>query len=90
MTHLLGRLIAHRRAEVDEILAPAVLRPPGSESISKEVKLLLGVTSPSVVIPTIDDLRLLRMQCKFAPGESPAKGRPEFSGLVLTGTVAYD
>lgn len=90
MAHLLGRLVAHRRAEIDNVLAPAVLRPPGSEGIAEEVELLLGITSPSVVILTLDDLRLFGMKCTFAPGESPAKSRHKPLSLSFTFAVAND
>jgi hypothetical protein len=68
MAYFLGRLVAHRRAEVDKEFTPTVPRPPGSKGISKKIECLIGITSFPVVILTLDNLRLLGMKRQFAQG----------------------
>src|SRR5215471_3054690 len=58
--------IAHRRAEVDEALAPSILRPSGTEGVSEKVKFLIGIRTTPVVILAVDDFRLVRMQLQLA------------------------
>ena len=82
VAHILDRLVAHRRAEVDKEFALTVLRPPGHEGIAEKAELLLGVASLPVVILTVDNLRLLGMERQFTQGEPAFKGVFQPSGLV--------
>src|SRR5579864_7384442 len=61
LAHLRHRVRAHRRGEVDEELAPSILRPPRAKRITQEIEPFLGIPTWSVVILAIDDARLYRM-----------------------------
>src|SRR5215213_644363 len=54
--------IAHRRQEADEVFAPIVLRPPGTELITEEGKLLVLMCSFSIAILAVDHLGLFRVE----------------------------
>jgi hypothetical protein len=43
LTHLSHRVRAHRRGEVDEALAPSILRPPRAKRITQEIEPFLGI-----------------------------------------------
>lgn len=59
-------LIAYCRTEVNEILTPAILRPPGLKRVAQEVKLFVDVSAFPVIILAVDDFCLLRMKLQFA------------------------
>src|SRR5215471_10262625 len=61
LAHLGHRLRAHRRREVDEELAPSILRPPRAKRVAQEIKPFLGIPAWSVIILAVDDARLRRM-----------------------------
>src|SRR6516164_8658744 len=66
LPHFRRGLIAHCRAEVDEALAPSILRPSWTKRISEKIKFLMRIRTAPVVILAIDDFRLVRMQLQFA------------------------
>src|SRR5439155_9486187 len=61
LAHLGRRSRAHRRREVDEELAPSILRPPRAKRVSKEIEPFLWIPTRPVVILAVDDARLPRM-----------------------------
>src|SRR5713226_1842743 len=61
LAHLGHRVRAHRRGEVDEELAPSILRPPRAKRITQEIQPFLGILAWPVVILAVDDTRLARM-----------------------------
>src|SRR6266849_5078234 len=61
LAHLSHRVRAHRRGEVDEELAPSILRPPRAKRITQEIEPFLGIPAWPVVILAVDDARLARM-----------------------------
>src|SRR6266478_7943605 len=61
LAHLGHRVRAHRRGEVDEELAPSILRPPRAKRIPQEIEPFLGIPAWPVVILAVDDTRLARM-----------------------------
>src|SRR6266849_6718851 len=61
LAHLGHRVRAHRRREVDEELAPSILRPPRAKRIPQEVEPFLGIPARPVVILAIDETRLAGM-----------------------------
>ena len=68
--------VGDSRTEVDEELAPPVLRFPRTKRIAQEIKFLVRVLPSPIFILTIDNLRLLRM--KLAD--------PEFGFVEMEGT----
>src|SRR3989442_3263226 len=62
LTNALAGFGAHARTEVDEVLAPPILRPSSPERIAQEVEARLGVLTPSVIVLAVHQPRLLRMQ----------------------------
>src|ERR1017187_2880889 len=68
----LPRLVGNGRAEVDEVLAKSILRPPWLKTAAQQVELLVRVSPPPVLILAIDDLRLVRM--KLQPAFLHARG----------------
>src|SRR5215471_7472302 len=66
LPHLGRGPIAHRRAEVDEVLAPSILRPSRTKGVSKKVKFLIRIPTTPVIILAVDDFRLVRMQLQLA------------------------
>ena len=60
------RRVADTRTEVHEVLAPSILRPPGSKGIAPEVELLVKISSPPVIVFAIDDARFVRMKLQTA------------------------
>src|SRR5713226_5030091 len=61
LAHLSHRVRAHRRGEVDEELAPSILRPPRAKRITQEIEPFLGIPARPVVILAVDDTRLAGM-----------------------------
>jgi len=57
-----GSLVAYGRAEVDEVLAPAVLRATRAKRVAQEVEANAGVLQTPIIIFAVDDLGLLRME----------------------------
>ena len=55
--------VANRRTERDTDSTLLSSRQPRPKRIAEEVELLVGIISASVIILTIDDMRLLRMKC---------------------------
>src|ERR1700751_1980565 len=66
LPHLRRGLIAYRRAEVDEVPTPSILRPSRAKRVSEKIKFLMGTRTPPVVILAVDDFRLVRMQFQLA------------------------
>src|ERR1039457_830324 len=66
----LGRHIADARTEVDEVLTPPILRPPGTKGVPEIVKLFVGIVPASIIILTVDDFRLRRMKLQSALGKA--------------------
>ena len=64
--HGLGCFFAHRWAEVNPIFPFPELCQPGSKRKPQEVKFLVGIVVTSLIILTIDHLRLLRMKLQLA------------------------
>jgi hypothetical protein len=65
-----GGLGTRRRTEVDEVLPPAMLRPPGSKRIAQTVEPFVWVGPAPILIFAVDNLRLLRMK------RQPTLGKP--------------
>src|SRR6516164_1501565 len=65
--------VAHARAEVDEVLAPPVLRSPGPKGVAQVVEFIVGIGSTPVIIFAINDLRLTRMKLQAACSKTPFK-----------------
>ena len=61
LAHLGRRVRAHRRGEVDEELAPSILRPPRTKRVTQEIEPFLGIPARPVVILAVDDARLAGM-----------------------------
>jgi len=84
LTHFLCRLVTHSRAEVNEVLSPTILRPPGSKRKAQKVKSLVWVTASPVIILTVDDLRPFCMKLQLALWQPFLYDRLEPPGLLLT------
>src|ERR1035437_6140536 len=68
----LPRFVGNGRAEVDEVLAVPILRPPRLKPIAQKIELLVRVSPSPVIILAVDNLRLLRM--KLQPAFLHARG----------------
>jgi len=75
--HRLGGFITHGGTEVDEVLTPAILRPPGTKRKTQKVKLLGGVMASSIIILAIDQLRLFRMKLQFTLSQPSGNRLPQ-------------
>ena len=84
----LRRGVAHARAEVDEVLPPPMLRPPGPTRVAQEVNVLFEVGPPSVFVLAGEELRLLGMPFQSTVGPAARKGSPSLLGLGLTRAMA--
>jgi hypothetical protein len=82
------RYAAYARTEVDEELTPPLFRSSRSKSIAKEIELLVGMTSPPVIILTVDDLRLLGMKFQSTLSKTALESILEALRLLLTDAVA--
>src|ERR1700730_12810910 len=82
--HLRRRLVAHRWAEIDEVLAPSILRPSGAKRVSEEVELLIGIRTPPIVILAVNDFRLFRMQLQLATPQPRLNAALNGLRLLLT------
>ena len=79
----LPRLVRNRRAEVDKVLAKAILRSSWPKRIAKKVELLVRVVASSIIILAVDDLRLLRMKLQPAFLQPCGYCRPNFLSFLL-------
>ena len=61
LAHRGRRVRAHRRCEVDAVLAPSILRPPRAKRVSQEIEPLLRIPARPVVILAVDHARLAGM-----------------------------
>jgi hypothetical protein len=61
LPHRRRRRTADAWSEVDEALAPSILRPSSAKRVAQEIKAFVGRPVSSVVILAIDDARLHRM-----------------------------
>ena len=86
--HTFASGIADRRTEVDEVLPPPILRPPGAKRIAQKIELLVWVCPPSVVILAVDNLCLLRMQLQPTLSKPLLQHALEPLRLCLAATVA--
>ena len=83
----LPRLVRNRRAEVDKVLAKAILRSSWPKRIAKKVELLVRVVSSSIIILAVDNLRLLRMKLQPAFLQPCGYCRSNFLGFLLCPAV---
>ena len=82
--------ITHCRREVDEVLTPPILRPTRAKRVSQEGELLRGILPRPVVILTVDDVRLLRMDVQPALRQTTFDVRQDLLRLRLRPTVRDD
>src|SRR5665648_145869 len=75
--HRLGGFITHCGTEVDEVLTPTILRPPGTKRESQKIKLLGGVMASSIIILAIDQLGLSRMKLQLALSQPSGNRLPQ-------------
>ena len=77
LTDCFSRLGADRRTEIDEGLAPSVLRQPWPKRKAKKVEARFGVISSPIGIFAVDHSGLQRMLSPTAPLEPPMIGLME-------------
>src|SRR5262245_30025113 len=80
---LLSRRWPRFRTEVDEELAPPVLRLPRAKRIAKKIELVVGVIPSPIFILTIDNLRLLRMKLQSTLLQPLPYSTPNLLSLTL-------
>ncbi len=79
--HRLGGFITHCGTEVDEVLAPAILRPPGTKRKTQKIKFFIEVIASTIIILAIDYLGLFRMKLQFALSQPSGNRLPQYPSL---------
>src|ERR1017187_719686 len=77
------RLVGYCRAEIDEVLASAILRSPRPKRVAQKIELLVWVRPSPIIILAIDDLRLLRMKLQPTFLQTRGYGSPNTLGFRL-------
>jgi hypothetical protein len=85
-----GSSVAYAGTEVDKVLPKMILRPPGSKCIAQIVELLIGIVSSSIIILTVDDVRLVRMKLQPTLSKAPLQRFLQVSRLLLAAAMAED
>src|ERR1700730_16526493 len=84
------RRVADAGTEVDEVLAPAILRPSSPKSVAQIVEFLVWVSASTVVILAVDDFRLRGMKLQTARSKASLKRVLEGFRLLLAMAMAED
>ncbi len=87
LTHL-GRCVsAYRRREVDEALAPSILRPPRAKRVSQEIEPFFRIPARPEVILAVDDARLAGMDFQPTQREPTSDALQDLLRLRLRSAV---
>jgi hypothetical protein len=89
LAHGLCRVVADPWREGDEEFPVAVFGPSRPKRIPQKVKPRLWVRAPAVIILTVNDLRLIRMQPQATRFATLIERHKEVLGLSFRATVHH-